>query len=343
MRAVRRGWLLVAVLLGLGLAGCVAPGEDRPRVQPVGAGPAATPSGTQSLQRVGIGVPGPSLSYLPAQLAWRLGYFREEGLDVEFVQISGTSVIPALLSGELDFTTILSAVGAHAGQGGPSRILQFHTVRLQHVLSVRPEITTLAQLAGRRVAVQSLGTLTAFETQKLAEHFGLADVALVAVGGDLERIAAMEAGAADATVAPIPANLIAERRGFPTLLRIGTVLEIPQAGLGASVATLREREALVARTLRAAARALPLIPSQRDVVVQHIAEWIDLAPEDAARAYEQVVDTYSSNGLPTEAQLAAYLELLRATAGVPADVTPAQLVDFTVARRVAAELGLPGP
>ena len=78
----------------------------------------------------------------------------------------------------------------------------------------------------------------------------------------------------------------------------------------------------MARALRAAARAIPLIQTQRDLVIQKIGEWMELAPDDAARAYELVADTYSPNGLPTDAQMAAYLDLMRATAGVSADASP---------------------
>jgi ABC-type nitrate/sulfonate/bicarbonate transport system substrate-binding protein len=337
-----RHWLLVLLLSGCSAGGAAPPGERAPAPAIAGAA-TATAETRPAPQRIRIGVPGPSLSYLPAQVAWLLGYFEEEGLEPEFVLTGGTTIIPALLSGELDFTTVLSAIGAHAGQGGASRIVQFHAVRLQHVLGVRPEITSIGDLSGRRVAVQSLGTLTAFEVQMLAEHFGLRDVAIIAVGTDLERIAAMEAGAADATIETIPLNLIAERRGFPSLLRVGTVLQIPQAGLGTSESHLREKSDLVTRSLRAAARALPVITTQRELVVQQIARWIDLSPEDAALAYDQVADSYSPNGLPTDAQMAAYRDLLVATAGIPASTTPAQLADFTIARQVATELGLPGP
>src|SRR5262249_381177 len=155
---------------------------------------------------------------------------------------------------------------------------------------------------------------------------------------DLERIAAMGTGAADANVTAIPNNLVAEREGFPTLLRIGTILEIPQAGFATSEAHLRDRSDQVTRMLRAAARALPLITSQRGLPVGAMADGMELSPADAARAYEQVADTYSPNGLPTDTQMAAYLELLRDTAGVSADVPASQIVDFTIARRVAAEL-----
>ena len=87
----------------------------------------------------------------------------------------------------------------------------------------------------------------------------------------------------------------------------------------------------------------PMIASQRDLVVQQIADWVELSAEDAGRAYDQVADTFSPNGLATDAQMAAYMELMYATAGVPTSVSPAQLTDFTIARRVAAELGLPNP
>ncbi len=72
-----------------------------------------------------------------------------------------------------------------------------------------------------------------------------------------------------------------------------------------------------------------------------IADWIELSPDDAARAYDLVIDTYSPDGLATEAQQRAYLGLMQETANVPADATTDRLFDLTLARRAAAELGLP--
>ncbi len=341
------------LLVGLAccLAACSAPAAPAsgaaaapPPAAVATAGDSATATpGQRPLQRVAIGVPGPSLSYLPTYLAWKLGYFQEEGLDADFIQISGPPAMAALINGELDFSTLLSAVGANALQGGPLRMVQFQSVRVQHVLVARPDLADVSQLAGKRIGVDSLGTLTTFETRKLIEHFQLPDVALVATGSELERIAALQAGAVDAIIASIPANLVAERQGFPTLLRIGAVLNIPQAGLGTSETHLRDQADLVERSIRASDRALPVIPSQRDVVTRIIEGYISLSPEDAQLAYDQVVDSYTPNGLPTDAQLAAYLDLLQATAGAPPGTRPEQMVDFTIARRVAAELGLPSP
>jgi ABC-type nitrate/sulfonate/bicarbonate transport system substrate-binding protein len=341
---------MIAWLVLVSLAACASPGS--PPAGGAGAPPAPASAGSSGaapapaaaaprppVQRLVIGVPLPSLSYLPAHVAWKLGFFEEEGLAVEFPQVVGNAIMPALLGGEIDFTTNLSSIGAHAGQGGESKIVQFHSVRLQHVLVVRPEITDVQQLSGKRIAVQSPGTLPAFQVQKLVERYSLRDVALVTAGS--EGRAVVMAGAADATVASVPENLLAERDGYPTLLRFATVLDVPQAGLGTSDAILRDKADLVQRALRASARALPLLRGQREDVIRMIADWIELSPEDAARAYNLVIDTYSPNGLPTEAQMRAYLELMQETANVPADATVDRLFDFTLARRVAAELRLP--
>ncbi len=161
----------------------------------------------------------------------------------------------------------------------------------------------------------------------------------MAVGA--ETRASLEAGAVDAIVTGVPENILAERNGFKTLFRFGTLLDIPQAGLGTSDAALRDKPEVILRALRASARALPLLHSQRDDVQRMFADWIGLSAEDAARAWELVADTYSANGIPTEAQQRAYLNLMQETANVPADATLDRIFDFTLARRVAAELGLP--
>lgn len=337
------------VLIGL-LAACgpgsgerpAAPGAAPAKPGSSAAAPASGPApGAAAAQRVVIGVPGVSLSYLPAYLASKFGFFEQEGLAVEFVQAGGNVFVPAMLSGDMDFTTNLSSIGAHAGNGGPTKIVQWHTIRLQHVVTVRDGITTPQQLENKRIAVQALGTLPAFEAQKLAEYYGLRNLAMVVAGSELERIAAIEAGAADSAISSIPANLIAESRGMPTLIQVGKVLDIPQAGLGTTDAHLRDKADLVTRTLRAAAHALPTVRERRDEVVSLIADWQEISPADAARAYELVVDTYSPNGLATDAQLASYMELMRASTNMPADAPPERLFDFTIARQIAGELNLP--
>src|SRR3954447_8305536 len=145
---------MILLLLGSLLAtACARTSEGAP--QPTVAVPAAarqaaaTGPQAQALQRVTIGAPSPTLGFLPVQVASKLGYFQEEGLEVEYVRAIGTTIIPSLLSGELHFSTQLSPIGLYAAQGGATRVVQLHSARIQHVLTARPEITSIAQLAGK--------------------------------------------------------------------------------------------------------------------------------------------------------------------------------------------------
>jgi len=55
------------------------------------------------VQRLVIGVPLPSLSYLPAHVAWKRGFFEEEGLAVEFPQVEIRQAALASRPGEGTF------------------------------------------------------------------------------------------------------------------------------------------------------------------------------------------------------------------------------------------------
>src|SRR4051812_48916110 len=100
---MRRVLMLWAVLIVL--AACASPGAQpaggaaapKPGAAPAAASgaPAATPAAARPpLQPVKIGVPQPSLSYLPAFVAWKRGFFEEEGLAAEFPQVTGNAIMP---------------------------------------------------------------------------------------------------------------------------------------------------------------------------------------------------------------------------------------------------------
>ncbi len=335
MRSVLLGLVLV---LGLVSSAC-APASEAPAAEPASAPAAASPA---PLRTVRIASPGSSLSYLPAKVADERGFFRAEGLELEWLQLAGELSVTAILAGDLDYTTVPSSAAAAAAQGAPMKIVSFMSVKLQHQLVSRPEITTMAELAGKRIGVQRQGDLTAFETRRVVDHFGLPDVTIVSVGRDTERLAALQSGAVDAVVLAVPWDVKAERLGMRTLLAIGSVLEIPQAGLATSEEKLRRDPDELAGLIRGIIRGTQYLsdPAHRDDIVAIIADWIELTPEEASQAFDRVRDTYSPNALPTDAQLQSYLAMLRATGAATESTTAEQLTDFRITRRVAAEMGV---
>ena len=108
MNITRRGFcalsgVAAASALGLGLAGC---GGQAPQAETKAEGPADEAPQDYLTQGKGehlvCGVTGKLIKIAPAIVADKLGYFDEEGCDVEFQQIALNDAMTALTSNQLD-------------------------------------------------------------------------------------------------------------------------------------------------------------------------------------------------------------------------------------------------
>nr|WP_306888422.1 ABC transporter substrate-binding protein [Ancylobacter amanitiformis] len=154
-----------------------------------------------------LGVGGkPLLYYLPLTLAERLGYFKDEGLNVEINDFGGgAKSLQALIGGSVDGVT-----GAFE-----------HTIRMQQkkqdiravidlgrypgiVLAVRKseadKIKTVADLKGKNIGVTAPGSSTHILVQYAFAKAGLKpdDASFIGVGGGASGVAAMQKGEIDA-------------------------------------------------------------------------------------------------------------------------------------------------
>src|SRR5579875_2342679 len=307
--------LVISTVMALGAAACGPSGQPASPAAPApsqSAAPAAGPSsGTPTLDKVIIATPGSSLSYLPAKVADEKGFFKEEGVDVEWTQMGGDLSVTAVMAGEVGYTTVPSSASAAAAQGAP--------------------IKTVEDLAGKRIGVQRQGDLTAFESKRVVDMFNVPNVTIVSVGPDVQRLAALESGAVDAIVASAPWDIKAEQQGMHVLLPIGNVLEIPQAGLATSDTKIQNDADEIAKLVRGIIRGTQYIrdPGHHDEVAGIIARWVDLSPEEASTALDRVRGTYSATATPTDAQIQLYLEMRRATGAATDSTTVDQITDFS--------------
>lgn len=156
--------------------------------------------------------------YLPATLAERLGYFHEQGLDVELLsEPSGVSAADVLLAGSAhgvigayDHTIDLQAKGKSV-----QAVVQF-TIAPGEVELVATrlaeQIRSPANFKGHNIGVTGLGSSTGFLTQYLAALHGVkpTDLSLIPVGGGQTFIDSMRRGLIDAgmTTEPTASRLV---------------------------------------------------------------------------------------------------------------------------------------
>ncbi len=126
--------------------------------------------------------------------------------------------------------------------------------------------------------------------------------------------------------------------GLKRLLQMGTILQIPQAGLAATDEKIKSNRSEVMEVLKAAIDGLEYTALQREDATAMIGRWMALNPAQAVKAYESVKDTYSRDGVPTAEQSKAYISMLAATAGLSADLPPATIFDFSLSAAAAKEL-----
>jgi NitT/TauT family transport system substrate-binding protein len=301
---------------------------------------AESPSKTiQSVTKVRLATPPPSLSYLPIHVALQKGFFSKRGFDVEVIQMAAGLAAPALLNRSVDYTTIPSGPATAAARGLPLKVICFTSVKLQHVLISRPEIMRIADLAGKRIGAGSFGTLPAYQVRVLIDRFRLgSNTIIVPLNSTNDRIIATQKGNVDAAVVSAPFDLKAEELGLKRLLQIGSILPIPQAGLATTEEKIKSGRHEVIEFLKATNDGLDYTWTQREGTIEIIAKWMNLNPSVAARVYDSVRDTYSQKGIPSEEQANAYIAMLGETAGVKVNVSSASIFDFTLAAEAAKEM-----
>ncbi|NLH82200.1 MAG: ABC transporter substrate-binding protein [Phyllobacteriaceae bacterium] len=137
--------------------------------------------------------------YLPAKLTERLGYFKEEGLDVELLsEPAGVEAEDEMLAGAVqgvvgfyDHCVDLQAKGKFA-----MSVVQFSRApgEVELVSTKHPEIKSPADFKGKTLGVTGLGSSTNFLTQYLAVKNGVAlgEFSSLPVGAGTTFIAAMQ-------------------------------------------------------------------------------------------------------------------------------------------------------
>src|SRR5581483_5395890 len=108
------------------------------------------------------------------------GYFREEGLEVEFMLAGGGVLTPALIVGEAQFSMSASAALTDMLQGADLRVVYTYLDCAAYQLwSSTPDIKSVAELVGRRVGIQSRADTHEISVRLLLRQRGIDPNAVV--------------------------------------------------------------------------------------------------------------------------------------------------------------------
>ena len=180
------------------------------------------------------------LIYLPARLTEQLGYFKDEGLDVELLsQPAGVDAENELLAGAVqavvgfyDHTIDLQTKGKDV-----KAIVVFGQVpgEVEMVSTKAAEtVKSMADVKGKTLGVTGLGSSTSFLTQYLAGQHGIPSTqyTMLPVGADASFIAAIKQGRIDAGMTTEPTVSALQKSGDAKVLVDMRTVEGTKAALG---------------------------------------------------------------------------------------------------------------
>ncbi|MCX4174059.1 MULTISPECIES: ABC transporter substrate-binding protein [Paraburkholderia] len=180
------------------------------------------------------------LIYLPARLTEQLGYFKDEGLDVELLsQPAGVDAENELLAGAVqavvgfyDHTIDLQTKGKDV-----KAIVVFGQVpgEVEMVSTKAAEtVKSMSDVKGKTLGVTGLGSSTSFLTQYLAGQHGIqsTEYTMLPVGADASFIAAIKQGRIDAGMTTEPTVSALQKSGDAKVLVDMRSVEGTKAALG---------------------------------------------------------------------------------------------------------------
>lgn len=271
-------------------------------------------------------------SYYVAQAR---GFFKDEGLEVEFIQINPRLGAMAVLNGDVTFTTSFVSTFRGVVQGLPMKTVLVLLKKGVYHLMVRPEIIKDPQeLRGKKLGVTAVNGGDHIIGRELLRMAGVdpTQVQAIAVGDPSLRLQAAISGAVQAVSVPPPYDLILEQKGLKAIAgppEIG----VPSSGLFASDRLIKENPLILRRTIRAALKANRFIEGNREETIRIMTRSVPQSAEVAARSYDMELKALAKDGQMTDAEIEFQMERL-ADKKRPLD----EIRDFSFARQALKEL-----
>ena len=308
---------------------------------PVTASTADRPIG-QHLEKVTIVYGGISAGHAPLWVAYEAGLFRKHGLDVQIVFVEGgSSAVQTLISGDVAFAQMAGAAPLQSNLKSSDVVMiagLLNTMPFQFIVAKnikRPE-----QLKGKAVAVSRFGSGSDFAIRYALERYGLVpekDVAILEIGSQPARFAALEKGEVQGVMVQVPFTLMAKKMGFNILADLRMLgLEYQHTALATTRAKIKSRPDLVRNVIKAYVEGIHYYKTHRREGLAALRKY--LKTDDI----EALTETYEAVGLsllpetpyPTLKGIDVMLRELAGKEPKAQTARPEQFVDLTFVKEL---------
>jgi NitT/TauT family transport system substrate-binding protein len=256
-----------------------------------------------------------NISAVPFLVAAELGYYRDEGLELDLVSFpGGTDTVRGVSTMGLGMPATLPAFTAHQKGQRDLRLIAGCDNRARAVFLVPAdsELHSIEQLRGKRIAASQPGSITTYFATRIAREVGLTpgqDVEILHVGGTTEAWTAMTQGLADVawSFPPTSEVLISEGKARQLFDTSDYVTSWTDTTHWATQSFIDDHPDTIAAFLRAQQRAIDTISGDLETAAPAYARRGGISLEVARSVLRQAAD-----GLDLAIDRAAVDEVIRA-------------------------------
>jgi ABC-type nitrate/sulfonate/bicarbonate transport system substrate-binding protein len=286
-----------------------------------------------------FGFSGATATQLAGSLAVEHKLFDIYGVNVEFTQSAGTTMIRALDSGSLQVAIVGGgqALSAYL-KGVDVRIISGLVNIVPFQLWAKPEISQLKDLKGKLIANTPPGTSLNLANQILLMRAGLdplREVKLVAFGRLGLVSQALFTGVVDAALLSPPDTIEARKSGLRLLMDLATArIPCPFTSVVTTKAVLEKSPAALDRFLRGILHGIKLALTNPDMAKKTISRNMRLTdPQAVEEVYQSAVGAYERVPLVPKEAVETVVKL---SAG-PSNRNPFGVLDMTILERIDKE------
>jgi NitT/TauT family transport system substrate-binding protein len=306
---------------------------------------ALLPHANAQLKKVNIAYSATSPYQAPLIIAKQAAFFYKKGLDVSLIFTPGGSLgIQAMIGGDLAMVLADGSATVAANLAGADVIIVASLLNtFPYSLISLPEIKTVEQLKGGKVAVSRFGSATDLSVRMALAKVGLnpeKDVTLLQIGAQTARVAALQSKAVQATIITPPFTLTARKQGYNTLIDMGR-LNIPfeLTALLTTRAFIKSQRDLVFSIVTALSEAIHFYKTEKEDSIKILSKYLQTTDREALEeTYREIaLKVIPEKPYPTLPGLQTIIDELATRNSKAKGARPEDFVDMSFVKRLDDE------
>jgi NitT/TauT family transport system substrate-binding protein len=296
------------------------------------------------LQKVRIAYASSGINYADIFLGKEKGFYREEGLDPQFIQMSSAIAITASISGELDGQASIGSAIRAIQRGAPLRVVAVTLRRPLFWLIARPEYRSVKDLKGKVLGISTIGGSQHSRAKAMLAMGGLdadKDITSVQINDQTMQLQALVSNTVQ-VIALSPPWVAVARDKFKMVILESALDKFAgvDSGLAVPLKLLQEKPHQVKRMLRARAKGNRFFLENEREGSEFLARIYNVEIKTAVESYRASMPAFTRTSIPTDDEIKEHLAADAQILKLAEPVNSSKVFDFSLQREVNRDLGI---